>query len=123
MPEEEVQRWKLVIARQSVLGQRTYSEIESWLEWAQTSGLGLEGLRAYPSALGAVHRSDIQARLAPCDGNELVTISGPIQQLREQLDAKEISYEVLDWEADRDERMAELDPKRWKKEQRERKHR
>jgi len=119
--EAEIQRWKLTLARKSVLDQRTYSEIRHELEWAVTSGDGLEGLQARPERLAEVRRSDIQAQLAGCSGAELVTVAGPIADLRDQLDEAGLDYEVLEWEALRDSKMAELDPRRWRAEQRERK--
>ncbi len=120
VPEEEIQRWKLMKARGTVLSQRTYSQIRHKLEWASTSGMGLEGLAEYPDRLAGVHLDDMQAELGPCAGSELITVAGPISRLRELLDEAEIAYEVLDWEQQRDDSMAELDPKRWRKEQRER---
>jgi len=118
--EEEVQQWKLLLARKSVLGQRTYSEIRRELEWAAISGMGLDGLEGYPERLASVRQADMGVQLQGCSGAELVTVTGPVETLASQLDAAEIPYEVLDWETIRDEKMAELAPRRWKREQRER---
>ena len=121
--EDHVQSWKLSMARDSILSQRTYSDIRGWLEWSYESGKALEGLAAYPERLAAVDLDAIQAELSPCAGNELVTVVGPIDKLRSGFDAAGMDYEVVDWESERDRLMSELDPKRYKRELRERKKR
>jgi len=52
-----------------------------------------------------------------------ITLAGPASDIQDALDRAGLTHEVLDWEQIPDQKMAELDPKRWRKVQRERRTR
>lgn len=53
----------------------------------------------YGDNLANVNVAGIQGALQTCKGHEIVTVVGPVESIKPQLDEMKIPYEVVDWEA------------------------
>jgi len=72
----------------------------------------LDFFRNYPDQLANVSKADFTDALSTCKGHEVVTVIGPVDQIKSQFDDYGIKYEVVDWEG---LYLAQLTPKEQKK--------
>jgi zinc protease len=58
----------------------------------------LDEYNRYGDDLGKVSPASLATVLKPCKGHEIVTVVGPVEPAKKQLDELGIKYEVVDWE-------------------------
>ncbi len=84
------------VARTSVTGIQSGDQM---LDALLAPGPGeMESIRDYPQYLADVDKDALAAAVKPCYGHEIVTIVGPVESAKTQLDAMGVKYEVVDWE-------------------------
>lgn len=75
----------------------------------------LDYYKNYPDYLGGVDKAGIQDALSRCAGHEVVTVVGPVDQVKPQLDKANIKYEVIDWEPRQRALLSKKELKAWDK--------
>ncbi|MBX2801787.1 MAG: insulinase family protein [Myxococcales bacterium] len=106
------------LIRKSVLGLRDSREVSNRLRAARRSGHGVAVIDESQERLAAVDTAAVAGLLETCVGHEVVTVQGPVGELREAIEtlmADGHPVRVLDWEAERDAWMKEHAPKRWRR--------
>jgi zinc protease len=106
---------KVTVARNSVLGQQTSSQMTGRLQEPYLEGWGWDWITEYPDRLGAVTLEDVQNALDPCIGHEVVVMLGPTEIITPQLDELGLSYEIFDWDTERKTLWEAHDPRGYAK--------
>lgn len=107
---------KLSTARKYVIGQQSNAQMLGRISYPMQKGWGTEYFTGMAGRLAGVTADDLSNEVDRCIGHEVVTIVGPSEIITPQLDERGLTYEVFDYEAERD-RLWELhSPKSWKKE-------
>jgi hypothetical protein len=107
---------KLSTARKYVIGQQSNSQMMGRISYPMQKGWGTEYFTGMAGRLAGVTAEDLGTEVARCIGHEVVTIVGPADVITPQLDARGLTYEVFDYEAEGDRLWALHSPKSWKKE-------
>lgn len=73
-------------------------------------------LTAFPGRLAAVDVSALSSLMQRCAGHEVLSVVGPKDIARKQLEERQIPVELYDWEAERDRLWQQHDPAGFKRE-------
>ena len=75
----------------------------------------MEYISKYPEILANVNKEELAAALQPCKGHEIVTIVGPVDSAKVQLDEAGIAYEVIEWEDLYEQQLSKKELKKYRK--------
>ncbi|RME24529.1 MAG: insulinase family protein [Deltaproteobacteria bacterium] len=75
----------------------------------------LDYFRNFPDWLAAVDADDIAEAMSTCQGHEVVTVVGPVEEIAPQFDEAGIPYEVVDWKALQESLLTPKELKAWRK--------
>ena len=82
------------------------------------SSVGLSNLDffdQYSASLGSVQQSAFPALLDRCQGNEVITVVGPIENIKKELDAVDLDYKEIKWEEKYTEMLTPKELKKYNK--------
>ena len=106
---------KVKTAREFVLGQQSGEQMLGRL-----SSIGIKNFGYFDemsSVLAAVSVEDFKTVLDPCQGHEVFTLVGPVDNATKQLDAAGIAYTVVDWQTEFESYLSPKELKNYKKSQ------
>jgi zinc protease len=106
---------KIKTAREFVLGQQSGDQMLNRL-----SGVGIENFAYFDemsSTLANVSVDDFKTVLKPCQGHEVFTLVGPVENAKKQLEEAGIAYTVVDWQSEFESHLSPKELKNYKKAQ------
>jgi zinc protease len=103
-------------ARGYVLGQQSTNQMLGRLVEPLELARGWDHISDHGARLGTVTVDQLPPLMQGCKDREIITLVGPVEAVSASLDAAGHSYEVYDWEAERDQLWERYDPKGWKAE-------
>jgi len=108
--EQGIADAKLSKAREYVLNQQSGQQMLNRLMGTGMSNFDF--FDNYGAQLAAASKDDFKELLVPCKGQEVVTLVGPVALIEPQLKEQDISYTVVDWEAERRALLTEKERKK-----------
>ena len=107
---------KLSTARKYVIGQQSNAQMLGRISYPLQKGWGTEYFSGMAKRLADITAEDLTNEVERCIGHEVVTLVGPSEVITPQLDERGLTYEVFDYDAERDRLWELYNPKSWKKE-------
>ena len=101
------------VARTLVTGQQSGDQMLSTILGADRDHL--DYFSHMPDDLANVDAAGLKDALSTCSGHEIVTVIGPVDEIKPQFDQAGIPYEVVDWKKLQENLLSPKELKAWKK--------
>ena len=113
--ETELIRHKLRTAREAGIGAQSLDGMARTLTAAIIRNDPWTKIEKSGEYIASVDRAQLVRLMQGCTAHALVTIDGPTDVIKPQLEEKKIAYEVVDWKARGDALLQKYDPKAYEK--------
>ncbi len=112
---QEITQHKLRMAREAGINSQSSEQMVGTLTGPLRRGEDWSRIQYAGEDIAKVSPEAVVALIQGCSDHAIITIEGPKDVITEQLKAKNIPYEIVDWEARGDELLGKYDPKELKK--------
>ena len=106
---------KVKTAREFVLGQQSGDQMLNRLSSVGINNFGY--FDEMSNVLAVVSVEDFKTVLKPCQGHEVFTLVGPVENAKKQLEKEGIAYTVVDWQSEFESYLSKKELKNYKKSQ------
>ena len=112
---EEVKLHQIRLNRRSGVGSQTVDQMGNAIAGNVIRGQSWKEYRRYGRNVAAVQTKDLTRLVEGCLDHAFITLEGPQDVIKEQLDERGFEYEVVDFEEEGEKLLWEFDPKAAKK--------